>query len=191
MDSSSTITDWIHSVRQSDELAAQRLWDKYSRRLQNLARHWIQSTGLYDEEDVALSAYNTLFQKLQSGHFTDVDNRDSFWALLAIIAARKANDYSKRDRTLKRGGLRTIGLNRSDALDLTSTEPAPEMDLLMAEECKSLLDQLQDADLKQVVLLRLEGYSNPEIADQLKYSQRSVQRMVKLIQEIWEKRANA
>lgn len=191
MDSSSTITDWITAVRHSDESAARKLWDTYVPRLQKLARGWIQATGLYDEEDVAISAYQTLCQKLRTGHFTDVNSRDSFWALLAMIASRKANDLAKRDRTLKRGGIQTVGLDNTDELNLAASAGSqPDIDLLMAEECKVLLDQLGDSDLRQVTLLRLEGFTNPEIAEQLKLTLRSVQRMVKLIKEIWEKRAN-
>lgn len=190
MESSSAITDWIHSVRQSDEVAAAKLWDKYAPRLRNLARRWIQASGLYDEEDIVVSAYQTLFEKLKAGEFIDVNSRDAFWALLAIIAARKANDFLKRDRTQKRGRIQTIAMSAADELELASDEQRPEMHLLMAEECKGLLDQLADPDLKQVALLRLEGAENPEIARQMNLSQRSIQRMVKLIREIWEKRAN-
>jgi len=190
MDSTSTITRWIRLVRNSDELAARKLWEQYAARLRKLARQWIRSTGPWDEEDIVVSAYQTLFQKLQSGQFVNVDSRDTFWALLTIIAARKAKDFGRRDRALKRGGIRTISLDSANAGGLISTDSQSEMDLLMSEECQVLIDQLGDPDLKHVALLRLEGLSNQEIATQLKLSQRSVQRIVKLIKEIWEKKAN-
>lgn len=190
MDSTSTITRWIRLVRNSDEHAARKLWEQYAARLRTLARQWIRSTGPWDEEDIVVSAYQTLFQKLQSGQFVNVDSRDTFWALLTIIAARKAKDFGRRDRALKRGGIRTISLDNANEKELISTDSQSEMDFLITEECLVLIDQLEDPDLKHVALLRLEGLSNQEIAEQLKFSQRSVQRIVKLIKEIWEKKAN-
>ena len=56
---------------------------------------------------------------------------------------------------------------------------------ILAEECEHLLAQLDDEKLEQVVTLKLDGFSNEEIARQLGRSQRTVQRMLTLVLGIW------
>ena len=43
----------------------------------------------------------------------------------------------------------------------------PEFAAMMAEECRRLLDSLDDDALRQVAISRMEGYNNDEIAAQL------------------------
>lgn len=46
----------------------------------------------------------------------------------------------------------------------TDPEPAPDLWVMMADECERFLDLLDEDDLREIALLRLEGYSVPEIA---------------------------
>jgi transposase len=55
----------------------------------------------------------------------------------------------------------------------------------MAEECKLLLESLRDEELEKVVIWKLEGSTNDEIAEALGYSKRTIQRMVGNIREVW------
>ena len=56
---------------------------------------------------------------------------------------------------------------------------------MMAEECRRLLDSLDDDSLRQVALSRMEGYNNDEIADQLGCARRTVARRLDLIRKTW------
>ena len=56
---------------------------------------------------------------------------------------------------------------------------------MMSEECRRLLRVLNDPELEGVVLLKLEGFSNDEIAKQFGYSRRTIQRMLALIRDLW------
>ena len=47
---------------------------------------------------------------------------------------------------------------------------------MMAEECRRLLDSLDDDSLRQVAISRMEGYNNDEIAAQLGCARRTVAR---------------
>lgn len=64
-------------------------------------------------------------------------------------------------------------------------EPTPEVADRMQSECERLLDLLNDENLRSLALLKLEGYTNEEIAVQLGCARRTVQRRLSLIQEIW------
>jgi hypothetical protein len=45
--------------------------------------------------------------------------------------------------------------------------------------------QLSNDSLRQVALLRMEGYTNEEVTDRLRHSLRSIARTVNLIRRIW------
>ena len=48
-----------------------------------------------------------------------------------------------------------------------------------------MLKNLGDPALEEMVLLKLEGYSNVEIAGKMQYSRRTIQRMLELVKDIW------
>ena len=60
---------------------------------------------------------------------------------------------------------------------------------MMADECRMMLKQLNDPILEKIVLLRLDGYTNDEIADRLNYSRRTIQRMLNLVKDAWSQYA--
>ena len=66
-------------------------------------------------------------------------------------------------------------------------EPTPELAALTAETCQELLAQLDDS-LRAVVVYRLEGYSNAEIAEKLGCALRTVERKLALVRQRWEYR---
>jgi DNA-directed RNA polymerase specialized sigma24 family protein len=55
----------------------------------------------------------------------------------------------------------------------------------MVDECQRLMDELRDDSLRRVALLRMEGYTNEEIARELRCSRRTVARKVELIRRTW------
>ena len=58
MPSSHSVTPWLSLLRDGNPEAAQRIWDRYFRRLVRLARKKLlgRRLGIADEEDVAISA---------------------------------------------------------------------------------------------------------------------------------------
>ena len=65
-------------------------------------------------------------------------------------------------------------------------EPTPAFAAQVAEECRRLLERLDSPELRSVALLKVEGYSNEEIAAQLGCGLRTVERRLRLIRSIWE-----
>jgi DNA-directed RNA polymerase specialized sigma24 family protein len=55
---------------------------------------------------------------------------------------------------------------------------------MVAENCIRLLDRLDPA-LRQIAQLRLDGYTNIEIATRLGCALRTVERRLELIRRIW------
>ena len=68
---------------------------------------------------------------------------------------------------------------------ILGTEPTPELAAQVADECEHLLAQLDDDAQRQIALLKLEGYTDQEISDQLGCGLRTVQRKLARIRDKW------
>ena len=180
---SNSVTGWLHAVRSGDDQAATQLWERYYRRLLSLARKRLVHDAEYDDEDLAVSVFQSFFTNLKDGDYK-LDDRDGFWSLLVVMTVRKANDRRKRVQAAKR----QIPGQCVDSGEAVAVGPTPDLAVMMAEQCKAMLQQLADPELEKVALLKLDGYSNPEIASELDCSVRSVGRMMSLIRTIWEAR---
>jgi len=188
-----SVTLWIGDLKTGaavDE-AAYQLWGRYFDQLVRLARARLRSAprGPADEEDVALSAFNCFCQGAAAGRFPDLSGRDDLWRLLVTITANKAADRIKHEHRQRRGGGRNVNGPGDGAADelvqAASREPNPEFAVMVADECCRLLDSLCDDVLRQIVLLRMEGYENAEIAQRLGCGLRTVERKLDLIRRIW------
>jgi hypothetical protein len=71
MQSEEPITAWVHQLQAGDAVAAQKLWEGYFGRLVRLARGKLQGTPrrAADEEDVALSAFDSFCRGLSRAAF--------------------------------------------------------------------------------------------------------------------------
>lgn len=190
MNDEGSITQWIQQLKSGDDsIAEQELWNRYFRRLVLLAREKLRGapTQAEDEEDAALSAMDSFFRGVQRGRFPDIHDRTHLWPLLLTITANKAINQIHRQRAQKRGGGRVVNeQDRSTAIEaIMSTEPSPEFAVQIAEECQSRVEALSDDSLRTVAQLKLEGYTNREIAAQLEVVERTVERKLRQIRQRW------
>jgi len=148
-----------------------------------------------DEEDVALSAFDSFCCAAQQGRFPNLADRDGLWRLLLRITAFKAIDLR---RCVMRERRSTVEFARSSENDGSShgepelaemigDAPTPEFAAIAAEEYRRLLDRLGDAELQALAVAKMEGYSNDEIAAQLHCSVRTVERRLFLVRRKWER----
>ena len=199
MSSSDSVTEWMGQLKAGDQAAAQKLWDRYFHRLVGLSRKKLRAVPrtAANEEDVALSAFASFCRAAQNGRFPQLDDRDDLWALLVVITARKAmrlvdrenRDHKVRGQPLNGGARRTTisGVAAFDLQEIISREPTPAFAAQVAEECRRLLARLGDADLERIALLKMEGYSQSEIAAQLGCVERTIRRRLWRIRTVWRK----
>jgi DNA-directed RNA polymerase specialized sigma24 family protein len=190
MASQGSVTRWIEELRAGDPAAAQPLWARYFRRLVGLARKWLRGAArrAADEEDVALSAFDSFCRRAAAGRFPQLADRDNLWHLLVAITVRKAHHLVRDERRQKRGG--DTPRDRPDDEELRwvlGREPSPAFAAEVAEECRRLLDLLGEDDLRAVALHKMEGYTVDEIAAKLGCAPRTVARKLGLIRGLWEK----
>jgi DNA-directed RNA polymerase specialized sigma24 family protein len=191
MASNGSVTVWLGPLQAGDPAAVQHLWERYFDRMVGLARERLQSAPrrAADEEDVALSAFNSFCRAVQAGRFPRLDDRDSLWRLLMTLTARKACHLVRDETRLKRGGAAGGPARPADEATLEqvlSREPDPQLAAEVAEQCEALLQRLGDGELRQIALWRMEGYTAEEIAGRLGCAARSVRRKLQLIRTLWE-----
>ena len=195
---SEIVSEWMLHIAEGDAEAARKIWNDYFGKLVRLAKRKLEGMPNRDsdEEDVALSAMNSFYQGLVRHQFDFIRHREDLWKLLVTITVRKATAKRRAFFAQKRGGGQVRGESvfgrpedeQEGLANVLGTEPTPELAVSLAENCRELLDQLQDATLRQVALWTLEGYRTAEIADKLGCVRRTVERKLERVREIWGKR---
>jgi DNA-directed RNA polymerase specialized sigma24 family protein len=191
MSSDGSVTRWLNQLRVGDAAAAQPLWERYFQRLVGLARKKLDDAPrrVADEEDVALSAFDSFCRNAERGRFPQLADRDSLWRLLVVLIARKAAHLVRDEGRLKRGGgVRHLAESEEELSleQLFSREPTPALAAQVAEEYRRLLDCLGDRELEAIALWRMEGYTVEEIAAKAGCAPRSVKRKLLAIRTLWE-----
>jgi DNA-directed RNA polymerase specialized sigma24 family protein len=190
MSSGLSVTRLIGMLKQGDRVASQQLWEAYFGRLVGLARARLRNTVLRvaDEEDVALSAFDSFVRRAERGQFPRLDDRDDLWQLLYVLTVRKAINLVHHQRRKTRGGGRVLSLQDLEAfgaVEILSTDPSPELAAQMTEECQRLLAGLGDDTLRSVALWKMEGYTNIEIAARLGCVEQTVERKLRAVRQTW------
>lgn len=113
-----------------------------------------------------------------------------------MIAARKVANQLRDQTRQKRGGGAVRGESVFEAIqygqnspgiqEVLGTEPTPALAAEVAEQCEQLLERLDDDQLREIARLKLEGYTNKEIAKQLSVQTRTVERKLGLIRKLWK-----
>jgi DNA-directed RNA polymerase specialized sigma24 family protein len=196
MTDAGSITQLLCELKAGDDAAQQELWNRYFSRLVRLARTMLRTSArrAADEEDAALSAMDAFFRGVHEGRFPALDNRTNLWPLLVRITAHKAAQQSQRESRKKRGGGRVRGesglvwnQDHVSAIEgVVGDEPTPEFAAQVAEQCGLLLGLLDDDSQRTVAQLKLEGYTNREIAKKIDRAERTVEWKLKLIRQTWE-----
>lgn len=193
-----SISIWIEDLRAGDNRAAHEIWDRYFDRLVRHANRRLgnASRRFADEEDVAVSVFESLCEGAAEGRFKKLSNRDDLWKLLVAMTRMKAVDQIRRQTAKKRGGTELRGESIVDGPTNDQTpagfdqflgeDPSPEFLVAMDEQYQVLMNALPDESQRQVAKLRMDGFANEEISKSLDISVRSVERKLRIIRDTWE-----
>ncbi len=194
IDSYEPVTAWIEQLSQNSSDAAFQLWEHFCTRLTQYAGRRLSATSkrVYDHDDAALSAFRSLCKGVEEQRFPNLRDRDSLWALLITIAARKIANRQRYDHQQRRDVNKNLTADLLRATDirfgveqLQAFEPTPEFAVEVADLSEKFFEQLPEAELKQLMLLKLEGLTNEECADRMHLSRRTIQRKLERIRRIW------
>lgn len=166
------------------EQAQEEIWNRYYEQLTKYARLKRRRLpeAVENEEDAALSAFHSCFERAGDGQFPELENRDDLWRVLATITARKVCRQIERLKAKKRGGGKVVGeavlegqgsgeALRFDELGAETawpprTNPTEALNLEFRETLEALLKGLSDDTSKRVaertenalVLAHASGY---------------------------------
>jgi RNA polymerase sigma factor (sigma-70 family) len=194
-----SVTRLIHDLRSDDtsvrDDAARLIWQRYFHSLLELARSNLDKRvrRRTDEEDVAQSMYKSFCLRQKRGEF-DLGGRDELWRLLVTITLRKARNAAGAQRRRKRDISRERPIAGGSAQnvrqwmleEMGAAVPTPAEAMVLNEALERRLDALGDPELRQISLLRLEGYANREIAERLACTERSIERKLSRIRTVWK-----
>ncbi len=203
LDDDPSVTEFLNDFKRGDASAFDELWKLYFSRLVAVARRRLQHLrrpGGADEEDIALSAMKSFHRRARRGDFPRLDDRDDLWVQLVMLTRQKIVDLQRREGAIKRGRDRLRNESELDTAGcggdgagleaVIGQGPDPAMSAMMTEECRRLLDRLNDDVLRQIALLKMGMFTNQEIARKFGRSLSWVNRKLDLIRSIWEASAN-
>jgi DNA-directed RNA polymerase specialized sigma24 family protein len=194
-----SISEWFARLKAGEAEAAQKLWNRYSGKLQRIAKQRMNGwpRRIADEEDVALSAFGSIYRGAVNGRFEQISTRDELWWLLLSITKRKAVDHVRREVAQRRHARRDqterqrmtgVAASWSFSLnDLVSSSPTPDFLVALEEQYGRLLGMLRNDQLRRIAVLRIEGYTVAEIAPRMKVGQRAIERKLQLIRGKWKR----
>jgi RNA polymerase sigma-70 factor (ECF subfamily) len=167
--------------RAGNQDAARQLFDRYSERLVAVARRHIgqRVARRVDPEDVVQSVFRTFFRRVQSGELNLYDP-DRLCALLARITINKALDQVSFHHAAKRNVNLDAdsGSNDHDPVArLLDDEPSPESVNQFLDTLEHFLGHFSPEE-RQVLEMRMQGFSVEEIARRLGTYDRKIYRIL-------------
>ena len=179
----------LEALQAGDEEAARQLFDRYAEQLVLLARKRISQrlASRIDAEDIVQSVFRTFFHRAREGKF-HLEEPDDICKLLARITAHKTFRQIAFHRRAKRNATQEAGHGEAAQdmlMKLIMAEPSPEEAAEFVDQLQHFLDKL-DPDQRQILELRMEGYSNVEIAERLGINDRQIRRRMEKVRELAE-----
>ena len=164
------------------ESAANEIFHRYLKRLVLLARSRLSKklASRMDPEDVVMSAYRSFFLRARDGKF-EIEKEGDLWRLLVEISLHKLYRGANYHLAAKRSVDKEVTRAEFDQAEVHTSgrgrEPSPDLAVVAADELEKLMRGLQPVE-RDVVQLRLQGFSMTEIAKQLEISDRTVRRYI-------------
>jgi DNA-directed RNA polymerase specialized sigma24 family protein len=201
MSSVGSLTRWVYELRSPDlrqrDEAARIIWEQFAPRLTLLVRRHLDHRILRreDEQDILQSMFASFYQGQYLGKTTPA-SRQELWKLLVRITMCKVVNTAHRHLADRRD-IRRERSDRAGESDnsrfaewirdhVDRAQPTPQDRVAVAEEVERLLHLLPE-ELRQIVLWKLEGFTNAEIAPMIGRTVRSVELKLQLIRRILEK----
>src|SRR5262245_16106846 len=143
MSSPGDVTRLLLQLQEGNRAAAEPLWELYFRRLLGLARDRLRGCPrtAADEEDVALSAFDSFCRRAEAGQFPHLQDRDDLWHLLVTIVTRKACNLAEHEGREKRDFRRKRSAGEEET-ELAGAEPDPALAAELVEQFDRLLGLL-------------------------------------------------
>ena len=183
-------TDLIDRWREGDQVAANELYQRYVDRLSVIvtAKLAERFRSRMDADDVLQSTCRSFFRRVQEGQF-QFDEDDDVWKLLVTITLNKLRNQIRKHSAAKRDAGQELRPRTDDRPDdfhvqRVGSSPEPVEAFAFSETIESVADKLSPAHALMLIQ-RLDGFSQQQIADSFETSDRSIRRMLDDVKELF------
>ncbi len=128
-----------------------------------------------DEEDIVQSVFRSFFRRNQGNEFYFDDSLDVRSLLAAMTYRKVINTIKHHHRDRRRTTCEQSSSTSDGSSQLADRNPTPEELNILVDYLAWILNHLNPAQ-REIIQLRLEGYTVAEIADRVQLSQRTVKR---------------
>ena len=179
--------DLVSNYQAGSESAARDLFDKYCERLMKLAKRRIgqRMASRFDPEDVIQSAFRTFFTRVKNDEFT-FEAEDDLFKLLVRLTVRKTLRRIEHHSAAKRNP-NSEAAQRTDDIEpfslIASRAVTPDMEVALIDEFQLFIGDLPELD-RQVIELKIQGYTTAEIAEKVGSYERKVRRVLERIEKM-------
>jgi RNA polymerase sigma factor (sigma-70 family) len=178
------MSDPIAAWRAGDPQAARQLVDQYLDRLLALAKRRISQrlASRVDPEDIVQSVFRTFFMRAKDGQFKLKDQDDLCKLLMRITVHKVLKQVEYHTAGKRDANLETEQGNRSTERmhELLAKEPTPEAQVEFIDQLEMLLSMYSPKERK-ILEMRMNGFSERDIAADLNVTDRTVRRLFERI----------
>lgn len=178
----------IEGLQTADPVQLAEFWDRFGPMLMCLAEKNL-SPGVkrrLGPEDIAQSACRSFLRRARDRQY-QLDDSDSLWRLLCVITLTKVREKTRFHFRQKRGVQFEVVLDEKASI---ACREAAEIDPAQLAEFNDFLSAVLeslDEEEQSMLELRLQHYTQEEIAERLGCSERTVRRILKRVQRNFEK----
>ncbi len=194
---SHSVSRLLAQLSAGEEQSVTPLWERFYEQLVRFADKTLGDVprSLRDEDDIATSVFFSIVRAGRAGRLDDLQDRSDFINLLAAMTRQKVVDYIRYQTARKRGGgeVRTTSLSVADdgLLDLLADEiAAPEIMASIRDSLEhifSMLEKRGHPECREMATLKMQGYTNEEIAEMMECAPVTVKRKLELITNAWKR----
>jgi DNA-directed RNA polymerase specialized sigma24 family protein len=197
MSSVGSLTRYVQELRSPDgrmrDEAARVIWERFAPRLKLLVRRHLDHRIFRreDEQDILQCMFASFCESQSKGSRAPA-SREELWKLLVRITMCKVVNAAHRHQADRRDIRRERGEPSADPEEnrfpqwmlehVDRATPSAEERIAAVEEIQRLL-QLLPGDLRQIVVWRLEGFTNADIAAMIGLTLRSVEMKLQIVRK--------
>ena len=162
-------------VKDGDQDAAHVLYKRYVQRVFGLvdSRLGAKLRATIDAEDIVQSVFRSMFRGVQAGNY-EVEPGSTLWNLLAVISLTKLRKRALHQTAQRRNLNRLVSLQTladGDAIDVSTDD---FLNICIRET----MQKLRPSD-RQILLLRIQGFTLAEISERTSFSCRTIARRLR------------
>jgi RNA polymerase sigma-70 factor (ECF subfamily) len=183
--------DVMARLRVGDNEAATRVFNRYASQLIELAQKKLHPKirRKVDPEDVLQSVFRSFFTRQAAGKLDEPETWDNLWGLLVFLTLRKCGRRIHYFHLACRDVDREVSDRAADQSgenwEPSAEGPTPEEEAMLTEAIEQLMNRLEGRH-REILSLRLQGYTPVEISVLVGCTERQVFRVLERVKGILE-----